>query len=194
MSWTSNDMRIEMNNTAAANIAIDTIKQYVADHGMKYQSLNYTNLNEDLHIENSVVVLENSSSMDGIDYMTFIQDISKLIAEVAFVESFNGNVFYASGYGDEGSIEISYENSILRMRSIDYPNGRCEYLCCEECGENIIPFDEYEENKIYICPECGEEIDLFEIYEEDKPVIEEIIINIAQPVPLKRLMRMLKKL
>lgn len=175
MGWTSNDLRIEMMNDEAAKSAAEAIKNYVNDNASHYETLNLNNLMTDLLINGSTVVLEDSYSMHGCDYMIFVTEICKVVATVG---SFKGEAFYCSGYGDEGSVNFTCDDGMLNLKTICYPNGHCEYLPCEECGEDVIRFDEYKEGKLYICPECGEELDLADVYEEYKPEFNEIVIKI----------------
>ena len=170
MGWTSNDLRIEMMNNEAAKNAAEAIKNYIAENAAVYETVNMENLMADLTVEDNAVVLEDSYSMHGRNYMTFVPEICKIIAAT---DSFEGKAYYCSGYGDEGNFEFSCENGVLKMRSVNYPNGYCSHLCCEECGMDVVAIDEYEAGKIYICPECGEEIDLSEAFEEYSPVIVE---------------------
>ena len=175
MGWTSNDLRIEMMNAEAAEAAVEAIKNYATANASKYNSLNMANLMNDLDVDGMAIVLEDSYSMHCAEYLEFIPEICKLIAEIG---TFSGSAFMTSGYGDEGDFEFSCDGDTIRLKSVYYPNGFCEYLCCEECGEDVVLFEEYEEGKIYICPDCGEEIDLSEAYEEHKPEINEIVIKI----------------
>ena len=175
MGWTSNDLRIEMKSIEAAQAAVEAIRNYVNANASKYESLNTANLMADLSAKNTAVVLYDSYSMHGFDYIEFVPEICKLIAEIGI---FSGNAAFLSGYGDEGEFEFSYDGNTISLKSIYYPNGYCESLCCEKCGMDLVSIDEYEEGEIYICPECGEEIDLFDAYEEYKPEIKEITIII----------------
>ena len=174
MGWTTNDLRIEMMNNEDAKNAAEAIKNFATANAANYDSMNIDNLMADMTIDDNAVVLDCSYFMHGYDYTEFLPEICKMLAAV---DSFKGEAYYCSGYGDEGNFKFTCENGILNLRSVCYPNGYCSYLCCEECGEDIIPFDEYEEGKTYICPECGEEIDLAAAYEEYKPEIKEIVFN-----------------
>ena len=171
MGWTTNDLRIEMMNNEAAKNAAEAIKNFATANAANYDSVSIDNLMADLTIEDSIVVMDCSYFMHGYDYTEFVPEICKMLAST---ESFKGYASYCSGYGDEGEIDFDCVDGILNLKSVCYPNGRCEYLSCEECGEDIIPFDEYEEGNIYICPECGEEIDLSAAYEEYSAEIKEI--------------------
>lgn len=178
MSWTMNTMKIKMKSTKAAEAAFEAVTNYLKKNASDYETLNADQLMADLSVKGKAVVFEDSYAMHGCDFMTLIPEICKEIAASSSINAFSGEAFYGSGYGDEGNFEIRYENGTLHLKGVVYPNGYCEYLCCEECGADAVLFDEYEEGKIYICPECGEEIDLADIYKEHKPVVEEITINI----------------
>ena len=170
MGWTTNDLRIEMMNNEAAKNAAEAIKNYIAENKATYDSLNMKNFMEDLVVEKNSVIFDESYSMHGWEYMNFVPEICKMLAANA---SFKGDASCFSGYGDEGSCEFVCENGILNIRTVYYPNGYSEYLTCEECGEDVVLYDEYEAGKIYICPECGEAIDLSKVYENSTPEIKE---------------------
>lgn len=175
MGWTSNDLRIEMENAKTAATAAEAIKNYASEHVADYQSAMLERLMSDLTVKDNEVILQDSYFMHGFDYLEFVPEICKLIATIG---TFKGEAFFISGYGDEGSSMFSSDGNTLTLKTVYYPNGYYEYLCCDECGEDVIPFEEYEEGKKYICPECGEEIDLSEFYKEHLPEIEELVIKI----------------
>lgn len=174
MGWTTNDMRIGMKDAKAAEAAAETIREYVEAKGANYDSLNRANLLKDLHVEGNAIVLEDSYSMYGYDYMKFIPEVCKLIA---LIGSCSGEAFFASDYG-EGSFEINCDGAILTLNSLWYHNGYSESLHCDECREEVVRYDEYEPGKIYICPECGEVVNLTEEYEKYTPEINEITFKI----------------
>lgn len=173
MGWTSNDLRIEMKNTEAAVKAAEAIKNYTIANAESYKTLNLQNFLNDLEIEETAVVLNDSYMMHGCDYMEYVPEICRVVASLTCVNTFEGTAFYTSGYGDEGNVEFSFNGSIVKSKSVCYPNGFVECLCCEECGMDVVSIHEYEAGKIYICPECGEEIDLSEAFEEYSPEIVE---------------------
>ena len=175
MSWTTNDLRIEMMNNEAAKNAAEAIKNFATANAANYDSMSIDTLMADLTIADNAVVFDCSYFMRGYDYTEFVPEICKMLAAA---ESFKGEAHFIDGSSEECHFIFSCENSILNLKSVYYPNGYCSCLCCEECGEEIVSFDEYEEGEIYICPECGEEIDLSDAYEEYKPETNEIVIEI----------------
>ena len=106
-------------------------------------------------------------------FTEIIRELAAVLKEEFICEIYN------SGDYSEGHLELHFEKGILRTESTIYPCGYTEYLCCDECGEEIVRIDEYEVGKKYYCSECDEEIDLSEQYAEVKPIItvEEIIIK-----------------
>jgi hypothetical protein len=91
MGWTSNDLRIEMMNNEAAKNAAEAIKNYIAENAAVYETVNMENLMADLTVEDNAVVLEDSYSMHGWNYMTFVPEICKMLAATA---SFKGDASY----------------------------------------------------------------------------------------------------
>ena len=174
MGWTTNDLRIEMMNNKAAKNSAEAIKNFATANAANYDSMSIDTLMADLTIADNAVVLDCSYFMRGYDYTEFVPEICKMLAAT---ESFKGKAYFIDGSSEECTFTFSCDNGTLNLRSVYYPIGYCPTLCCEECGEDIIPFDEYEEGKTYICPECGEEIDLAAAYEEYKPEIKEIVFN-----------------
>ena len=170
MGWTSNDLRIEMMNNEAAKNAAEAIKNFASANAANYDSMSIDTLMADLTIADNAVVLDCSYFMRGYDYTEFVPEICKMLAAT---ESFKGEAYFIDGTSEECTFTFSCENGTLKMRSVNYPNGYCSHLCCEECGMDVVAIDEYEAGKIYICPECGEKIDLSEAFEEYSPVIAE---------------------
>lgn len=127
---------------------------------------------------------DNTVTLDGYDGYYTVEDseevffeLIKVLAENLSEDTFSCEIINNSTYS-EGTINTSFSNGILTINSVYYPEGYTEYLCCDECGENIVKIDEYDASKTYFCEECGEEVDLQEQYENCKPIITEKVIAI----------------
>lgn len=127
---------------------------------------------------------DNTVTLDGYDGYYTVEDseevffeLLKVLAENLSEDTFSCEIINNSTYS-EGTINASFSNGILTINSVYYPEGYTEYLCCDECGENIVKIDEYDASKKYFCEECGEEVDLQEQYENCKPIITEKVIAI----------------
>ena len=74
--------------------------------------------------------------------------------------------------------EAQYENGILTIKAVTYPNGYIEFLYCDDCEEEIVKVADYNRDKKYFCAKCGKEVDLFAQYEEVIPFTTEKEIKI----------------
>ena len=112
------------------------------------------------------------------DALELVPGMAKNIAasqkDIPFLIS-NSNT---STYTDS-KVEIQYRNSALEVKTVYYPEGDYEnYLCCPECGEEIVSMKDFEPGKTYTCPECGEKCELDDEYEDALPIEEKRIIAI----------------
>ena len=170
MSYTMNELRIEMKNAYIAEIAADAVRNYVNNNSSTYESMAPSTLMQDLSIDGNAVVLNGSFSMRGWDYMVFVPEICKAIATLNAVESFIGTASCESGYNDFGSVQMNYENSTLHIKSVYFPEGD-EFLCPED-GCFVCRYEDLTENGTYICEECGEEFSAEDLIGEMPEIME----------------------
>ena len=86
----------------------------------------------------------------------FVNEICLSIAHWLKGSSFYGHAFFADDYSAyESCADYEYENGVLKLTSIESPEG---HGMCPECGEQVVCFDEYDPNAEYVCDECGVEI------------------------------------
>ena len=100
---------------------------------------------------------DNTVTLDGYDGYYTVEDseevffeLLKVLAENLSEDTFSCEMINNSTYS-EGTINTSFSNGILTINSVYYPEGYTEYLCCDECGENIVKIDEYDASKTYFC-------------------------------------------
>lgn len=177
----TNSMNLTMKNAEAASAALEILKTRLAagfECDASYKRCPSQLMSDALVVvKNKIRLPEDFGCCTPVDAQDVFLDLSKALIENLPSESFTCETYSESDY-DTCTVEAQFDCSTLTVKSAYYPNGICATLCCEECGENIVYLNEYEEGKTYICPECGEEIDLSDAYEECKPVVEETIINI----------------
>lgn len=180
MNYT-NELTITMETKEMATKAFEILVDRMAagfECDKEYRTIPSMRMAKDLEIKNNTVILPegNGYYMPEDAEKVFTEIIRELAATLN--EEFTCEI-YNSGDYSEGGLESHFEKGILRTESTFYPCGYTEYLCCDECGEEIVRIDEYEVGKKYYCSECDEEIDLSEQYAEVKPIItvEEIIIK-----------------
>lgn len=95
---------------------------------------------------------------------------------------FPENSFYGHAYYDdyrcgyESCADYQFENGKLHFEFIESENGNGS---CPECGEQIVCFDEFIENKTYCCEDCDIEVTAEEMFDGVLPVKKVIdLINV----------------
>lgn len=180
MNYT-NELTITMANNEMATKALEILVKRIAagfECDKEYRTIPSMKMAQELEVKNNTVVLpEESGYYEPKDAEKIFAEIIRELA-AALREEFSCEI-YNSGNYSEGILKAYFVKGILKTESTYYPCGNREYLCCDECGEEIVRIDEYEEGKKYYCSECCEEVDLSEQYAEVKPIItvEEIIIK-----------------
>ena len=175
-----NSMRITLKNEEAAAAALKIMKVglsagFACDK--TYKHCPSTLMQDNLMQESATVVLPDGfSCLIPEDAQSVLVDLLQSLAENLH-EPFTCTIFNDSDYS-QSEIAAEYSGKAMKAKTIYYPNGFVETLCCDECGMDVVAIDEYEYGKTYICPECGEEVDLSDAYEENKPVITKSIITI----------------
>ena len=176
----TNEMKITMKNENATATALEVLKaRMIPGFGCdsQYSKSPSELMLENIFVEASAIVLPEGfgclvpEDADGVQI-----ELLKYLAENLH-EDFFCEIYNYSDYS-EGSVTAEFAGDTLKIKTVFYPCGYCETLSCDECGEDVIALEDYEEGKIYICPECGEEIDLSEDYEGHKPEITETVIKV----------------
>ena len=171
----TNTITITMENNEAATTALETIKKVLCsgNYSEGYRINTAEKLANDLQIKGAKIVQEEYNEyFTPEDINSVIEDVLKAIAKIDGVHSFECEVFTDSTYSED-EFEATYKNGLLKIKDTYYPSGCWEYLCCPECGEDVIRLEEFDPNKEYVCPVCGEVINLKKAYEENAPVLEE---------------------
>ena len=177
----TNELTITMATSEVATKALGIIVKRMAagfECDKEYCNIPSLKMAQDLKVKDNAIVLpEESGYYEPRDAEKVFKEIVRELA-AALKEEFSCEV-YNSGNYSEGTLKAHSVKGILKTEAIYYPCGNREYLCCDECGEEIVRIDEYEVGKKYYCSECCEEVDLSEQYAEVKPIItvEEIIIK-----------------
>ena len=177
----TNEIKITMNTNNAAQIALKAAVNALTNNAGTLNNGYRRNPSESL--ADALTVVGNTVVNDAEGYFTpedikcVMEVILEAIASELREESFKCTVYTDSTYACY-EIEASYSNSKLNIKETYLPAGYVEYLCCPECGEEIVRIDEYDAEQAYYCPECGDEIDLSEQYEEYAPVVTETTMNI----------------
>jgi hypothetical protein len=87
----------------------------------------------------------------------FVNEICLSIANCLKGSSFYGHAFFADDYSAyESCADYEYENGVLKLTSIESPEG---HGMCPECDAQIVCFDEYDPDTEYTCEECGTKIE-----------------------------------
>ena len=175
-----NSMRITLKNEEAAAAALRIMKDclstgFACDKDYKHSpsALMQENLAQE---STSVVLPDGFGCLTPEDAQTALVELLQSLAGNTD-EPFTCTIFNDSDYS-QSEITADYGGKAMKVKTVYYPNGFVETLCCDECGMDVVAIDEYQDGQTYICPECGEEVDLSEAYEENKPVITESIITI----------------
>lgn len=178
----TNQLTITMRNEEMATKALAVLVKRL-EAGFECDKT-YKN-NPSLKMAEALEIKENAIILPD-DYGCYIakdaNEVLSVLMEV-LATAMKEEVFSCECWNNEDSFDIDfeahYENGILAIKAVLYPNGYTEFLYCDDCGEEIVRFAEFDRNKKYYCSECGEELDLLKQYEEIKPIIaeKEIVIK-----------------
>ena len=173
-----NKMSIEMANNAAAQKALEILKETLANgnYDTDYCSAPSIKLPEAIIVKKNILSL---SGDDGFytpeDMMKVAADVFTAIATTLKNEFVRGSVFTDSTYADSEITAIVDAGKVI-ISTTYYPMGFVESLVCDDCGKEIVSLQEFDPNKEYVCPECGEIINLQSQYDEVIPQTTEKII------------------
>lgn len=177
----TNEIKITMNSNNAAQIALNAAVNALTNNAETlnngYRRNPSESLADALTVVGNTVVNDTEGYFTPEDIKCVIEVILEAIASELSEENFECTVYTDSTYACD-EIKASYSNSKLNIKETYLPAGYVKYLCCPECGEEIVRIDEYDAEQTYYCPECGDEIDLSEQYEEYAPVVTETTMNI----------------
>ena len=172
----TNEMKITLKSTEIASKALKMLHTQLNDgfncdkgymKAPSKQMLDSINV-----IDNRIVLPENFGCLTPEDAEDILCELIQALAE-SLREDFTCEIYNYSDY-NEGTISAQYAEGTLKIKSIFYPIGYCNFYC-EECDEEVVRMDEYEVGKVYTCPECGEELDL----SDWAPIITEKTIQIG---------------
>lgn len=175
----TNQTKVIFTNAEAASKAKEIASQVIASVESNYHyRKGIKNTIKNLSIEENALILpEDVGELASNDLLEIMTDVVKAIAAQLPSENFTFEVVGCDTYS-EGSLEGKYGNGSLEIKSTYYPLGNI-YLCCPECGAEVVEISDYDPNQKYTCPVCGEEIDLSEVYDKSAPIIETKIITIS---------------
>lgn len=177
MAYT-NEIKITLNTNTAAQTALNASVKALLNNAEALGCRPSMKLAEGLKVIDNTVITDYD---EGYFLPEGIADVMEVIlaaiAEELRDETFECTVFSDSDYSCD-EIAATFANRKLNIKETYLPSGFVEYLCCPECGEEVVRVDEYNAGETYYCPECGEEIDLSEEYEACAPKVTETTINI----------------
>ena len=131
-----------------AKSAFDVAKSILVSKLMDEEAANLS-LDED---NNKIYLTEGNLGNEN----EFVNEICFSIASCLKGSSFYGHAFFADDYSAyESCADYEYENGVLKLTSIESPEG---HGMCPECDAQIVCFDEYDPNAEYVCDECGVKI------------------------------------
>ncbi len=159
------NIKIEMENKEIAMKAVEEAKRVVRESKEK----NVPSFIEDIVTSGNEVIVENSCTLDSDEYNNLVPLVYKAIASMNEVNCFEAISNYVScNCGYEANIKASYENETLTIKSIEAEdfNGYCE-----DCGEIIVHYEDYDPNETYICKDCGKALTEEELFPEGLPEV-----------------------
>ena len=179
--WYSNQLTIKMRNEEMAKEALDVlVKRLVLgfDFDKNYKFSPSLKMMEVLEIKENVVEIPAEIGCYTPDEaFTVFTELLEYLATHLKGEEFYCRCWSNDDYIDS-DLEASYKTGVLAVKELFYPEGYREFLWCDDCGEDVVEFAEYNPNEKYYCPSCGEELDLEEEYKNIKPIITEKEIKI----------------
>lgn len=170
----TNEITITMKDNATATKALEILRARLAtgfDFDKEYRRSPSERMAEALEVEENTIIIPEEDGFHMPEHsMIVVVELMKAVAAELKKETFICSSCNVSDY-DEAQIEAEYENETLKTETIYYPNGYTEYLCCEECGTDVVILEQYSAKTTYICPNCGEVVDMANSYDECKPEI-----------------------
>lgn len=168
-------MKVSMKNAETAAIAKEILKNRL-EEGFAFDN-NYRNKpSQEMllaleTIENEVILPEEYGGCLPEDAKAACEEMLTVLAAMLTGESFSCQS-HAESDNDEFFAKAQFDGATLAIETTYYPTGSWSKLSCDECGEEVVALEKYEDGKRYVCPHCGEELDLSEEYAETAPVVE----------------------
>lgn len=177
----TNTLTITMSNSETATKALNALVNrleagFECDNTYNYNPA--TKMGDALALNGNTIILPDEfGAYTPFDANSVMPELAIALATAFANESFLFEAWSSNDYTDS-DFEAHYENGILKIKNLYYPNGYIEYFCCDSCCEELVKVADYEADKKYYCPCCDEEHDFSEMYEEIKPVVTEKKITI----------------
>ena len=181
----TNQLRIAMRNDMVAEIGIDILVERLLcgfDYDKLYNFSPSLKMAENLYVEgNEIALWYDCGCYIPMEANGVLTELMEILATELKEEAFSCECWNNEDESDS-DFEAHYENGVLKIKSILYPNGYTEFLICDDyynCDGEIVLTIEYDPNKRYYCPICGKEVDLTEQYKNAVPITieKEIIIK-----------------
>ena len=156
-----------------ADVFKRTLKNCVGD---TFRERGYEEFEKDLVITDNTLMTESSYAFTSYEFEVLLRKaLINIASEVDAEFTFKADEF-SDQCGYEAFTEADYVNGILTYKFIASEN-MMGY--CEECGEDIVYYEEYDPSKTYVCPECGRELTEEEMFPDGVPTweVEEIRIK-----------------
>lgn len=180
----TNQLKIAMRNDKVAEKGIDILVTRLL-RGFEYdKSYNFSpslKMVENLYIEgNEIVLWDDCGCYIPMEANNVLTELMVVLATNLKEETFSCDCWNNEDESDS-DFEAHYENGVLKIKSVLYPNGFTEFLVCDDydnCDGEIVLTIEYDSNKRYYCSVCGKEVDLAEQYKNAAPISTEKEIKI----------------
>ena len=168
-------IKVSMKSAETAAIAKEILKNRL-EEGFTFDNKYRNKPSQEMQlalkvIGNEVILPEEYGGCLPEDARAACEEMLAALAAMLTGESFSCQS-YATSDNDEFFAKAHFDGVTLAIETTYYPAGSWSKLSCDECGEEVVALEKYEDGKRYVCPHCGEELDLSEEYAETAPVVE----------------------
>ena len=168
---TYTNIKIEMENNTQTKAAVEMIKTSISDSKwFKDDERNVGRFIEDFAISENTIIVDYSCSLDSWEYENLILMVYKVTAAINDVKSFKAiSHFVCCNDGYEAYCDANYINGTLTIEycaSYDFSGS------CDECGDFVVNWEDYDPEETYICPECGEVLTEERMFPDGLPEVE----------------------
>ncbi len=161
------NLKMTMENKSQAIKAAEMIAEIAAMRTPESPN-ELKNFLECVDVKRNMVIVDESCSLWENTFLEMMPEIIRVCAALT-IQKYEALAWHNScNCGYAATIEAERSSSALNMRTVVSENGDG---FCEECGEQIVCYDEYDPDKTYFCPECGEELDHEKMFDGVLPVI-----------------------
>ena len=158
------NMKITMETKDQAVKAVEIIRELASKKTSEDACID--NFIKDIKVKENMVMVDDSCSIHSGTFEDLPAEIFKALAAIT-EKDFSAHAWhYSCNCGHQASVDASRRKNKVKVKTIIAPNGNG---WCEECGEMIVPYDEYDPKATYYCPVCGKEIDHKELFDGDIP-------------------------